>query len=178
MGDLVIAVYDCSHNAYCIVNKSSAYKHFVHTDSLKFLETEIKEISYPSTDPLFINSDEKKQQVSPCTSIKPPLTNSPSSPVYASSPPPAPATPTKPIQTSLSLDSVTEEQQTCTTNSLLSVICNASATMANHQLNPQPSWFVARVSSKEFCVAKKESNRYKLPANTRFYRVRIEPFNL
>lgn len=47
----------------------------------------------------------------------------------------------------------------------------------NSSLN-YPLWFVGRVVSKEFCIARKENNRYKVPKNTQFYRVRIYPFKI
>ncbi|KRZ17376.1 RB1-inducible coiled-coil protein 1 [Trichinella zimbabwensis] len=39
----------------------------------------------------------------------------------------------------------------------------------------QGKWNFGRVIRKQHCQAKKESNRYKLPAGSRFYRVTVEP---
>lgn len=36
-------------------------------------------------------------------------------------------------------------------------------------------WIIAKVTEKEYCQVKKEENRYKLPLNTKFYRIKIKP---
>lgn len=38
-------------------------------------------------------------------------------------------------------------------------------------------WIVAEVTSKECCQAKKASNRFKVPVDTKFYRVRAKPWS-
>jgi hypothetical protein len=173
-------VYENAHNAYQIVNKSSAYKHFIHTDSLKPFDNESREITYgPPSDPLFINVEEKKHHTSPCPSVQIPFANLPMSPICAS--PPNKLIHASSIETALEQPPILQQHQSICTNivNLQSVIgYAASANACSNLANEQPRWFVARVVSKEFCIAKKENNRYKLPANTRFYRVRIEPFKL
>ncbi|KAH9515961.1 Autophagy- protein 11 [Dermatophagoides farinae] len=38
-------------------------------------------------------------------------------------------------------------------------------------------WIIAKVTEKEYCQIKKKENRYKLPVNTKFYRVKIQPIS-
>ncbi|XP_075678502.1 autophagy-related 17 [Dermatophagoides pteronyssinus] len=38
-------------------------------------------------------------------------------------------------------------------------------------------WIIAKVTEKEYCQIKKEENRYKLPVNTKFFRVKIQPIS-
>lgn len=40
----------------------------------------------------------------------------------------------------------------------------------------RPPYAIAQVVSHEFCQAKKEGNRYRVPRGTRFYRVRVKPW--
>uniref|UniRef100_A0A6B2EHA8 RB1-inducible coiled-coil protein 1 n=1 Tax=Phlebotomus kandelakii TaxID=1109342 RepID=A0A6B2EHA8_9DIPT len=41
--------------------------------------------------------------------------------------------------------------------------------------NETPSHVIAKVIEKEFCVARKDENRYKVSKGTKFYRVKVEP---
>ncbi|KAF0288998.1 RB1-inducible coiled-coil protein 1 [Amphibalanus amphitrite] len=44
------------------------------------------------------------------------------------------------------------------------------------QQQPRRQYAVAEVVSHEFCQARKEGNRYRVPRGTRFYRVRVKPW--
>lgn len=37
----------------------------------------------------------------------------------------------------------------------------------------QKAYFPARVVSKQYCMAKKDSNRFGVPVDTKFYRVKV-----
>ncbi|GAB6026628.1 hypothetical protein CHUAL_013034 [Chamberlinius hualienensis] len=40
------------------------------------------------------------------------------------------------------------------------------------------NWIVGRVIDKEYCQAKKKSNRFNVPLGTKFYRIKVKPFSL
>lgn len=42
---------------------------------------------------------------------------------------------------------------------------------------PRKSWVLAEIVDKEYCQAKKEQNRFKVPLGTKFYRVRAKPWD-
>ncbi|XP_067945502.1 RB1-inducible coiled-coil protein 1-like [Watersipora subatra] len=46
------------------------------------------------------------------------------------------------------------------------------------QGDQRKSWLLAEVVSKVLCQAKKENNRFRVPVNTKFYRVKVKPWSL
>ena len=69
--------------------------------------------------------------------------------------------------------STTTLTSSCMNNLASSVILNTN----NSNIN-KPLWFIGRVVHKEFCIARKANNRYRVPSGTQFYRVRIYPFKI
>ena len=54
--------------------------------------------------------------------------------------------------------------------------CLEALGLTPQQQTPRRLYAVAEVVSHEFCQARKEGNRYRVPRGTRFYRVRVKPW--
>jgi hypothetical protein len=153
--DLVLVVYDDEHLSYRVVNQSSTYTHFVHTDSLKYFEA-------------FLSGYGGDRN----------LLASPSS-----SPSSMPSPPMDVFENFYRLNvnanaaaAVAASGQMAPHAALIELI--GLATPAPQYMHAKPMWFVGKVLLKEFCIAKKENNRYRIAAGTRFYRVKVRPFKL
>jgi hypothetical protein len=169
--DLVIAIFSEEHNSYKIIHKSSTYLHFVHSAIFKSHEQKL--------------------------SFKVESLNGKSSPTTQQPPPAA----TDLLDQSLAC----QFDNTTTTNLIMSNFSTADFNFANllstspstststkilvknspsdnidsiFLKNEQPQWFIGRVLVKEFCIARRENNRFKVPSGTRFYRVKLKPYNL
>jgi hypothetical protein len=44
-------------------------------------------------------------------------------------------------------------------------------------LSPSSAPLLGQVTDKEYCQAKKPNNRFNVPLGTKFYRVRVKPWN-
>nr|AWV66677.1 RB1-inducible coiled-coil protein 1 [Brachionus koreanus] len=153
--DLVLAVYSEEHGAYRVVYKTSNYLHFVYSAVFKNFEQKLCIKSNNSGSKLnTINisqySSSPQNDQSDIVHLNENVANNQDE-----------SQPTQSILNSVQADSSSAE---CSEN-----IFNSEK---------QPQWFVGKVLLKEFCVARRENNRFKIPAGTRFYRVRLKHYSL
>ncbi|CAF0759074.1 unnamed protein product [Brachionus calyciflorus] len=159
MNDVVLAVYSEEYGSYRVVHRTSNYLHFVYSVVFKNHEQKLS-IKSPSNSTNRINSAE-----------------------FSTSP----SNENGDIMEVNEQQSQQEEQLNAILNdNQISCSFQSDSTITNDNNNSdnffasdkQPQWFVGKVLVKEFCVARKENNRFKVPSGTRFFRVKLKPYNL
>ena len=187
-GDLVLVIYDFGYCAYKIVYQHSPYIHFVHTDSIKIFDSNsqiYKEFINSSND---VDIDVLAKL--DCIPLVILLPSSPSSPSNLDETFAAMQFNREVIQNLIGptiynngdnmLPPTTSKLEASTstlTSSCINNLTSSVITTNNNSLN-KPLWFIGRVIHKEFCIARKANNRYKVSSGTQFYRVRIYPFKI
>lgn len=171
--DLVLAVYSEEHSSYRVVYKMSNYLHFVYSAVFKNYEHKLC-IKANNSGSKLNNNGTSQYSSSP--------QNDQSDIVH--------------LNENASNSQDDNQQVQSVLNSVQ--IDNTSADYSENIFNgdKQPQWFVGKVLVKEFCVARrvlfnkyyilskfnilifKENNRFKVSAGTRFYRVKLKPYNL
>ena len=174
----------------------SPFTHFVHTDSIKIFDTNSQ--IYKE----FVNSisSEQQQQAESGQIMQlnqqlldsPPQPSSPASPTYNLDETfTAMQFSKEAIQSLIGLTIYNSgsnllsscsiptkmDASTTTLTASSSLLTSFQISNLNSSLN-KPLWFIGRVVHKEFCIARKANNRYKVPTGTQFYRVRIYPFKI
>ncbi|RNA12310.1 hypothetical protein BpHYR1_016565 [Brachionus plicatilis] len=153
--DLVMAVYSEEHGSYRVVHKTSNYIHFVYSAVFKNFEHKLC---------IKANNSGSKLNTIGTSQYSSSPQNDQSDIVHLNEIAPSQdeSQPTQSILNSVQVDNMGAD-------------CS-ELNMFNAE--KQPQWFVGKVLVKEFCVARKENNRFKVPGGTRFYRVKLKPYNL
>nr|AWV66629.1 RB1-inducible coiled-coil protein 1 [Brachionus rotundiformis] len=153
--DLVLAVYSEEHGSYRVVHKTSNYLHFVYSAVFKSFEHKLSiKTNNSGTKLNAINTSQYSSSPQNDQSDIVHLNENVSNGQYESQP-------SQSVLNSVHLDNT---------------VVDGSENIFNAE--KQPQWFVGKVLVKEFCVARKENNRFKVPGGTRFYRVKLKPYNL
>lgn len=199
----MLVVYDFTHMSYKILYQQSPYTHFVHTDSIKIFDINSQEYK----EFISLNDEQQQQELLSKQNEQQQQQNMnisslPSSPVNTDSSSSTLITnlTDKMIKDAIQsllgnnvynngINSISAINQkidttiTATNTSVLDSYIFNTSTSNNNNSNidtniHKPVWFVGRVFHKEFCIAKKENNRYRVPSGTRFYRVKVKPFKI
>ncbi len=160
----------------------SPYTHFVHTDSIKIFDPNSQIFKQFTNDTIEQQNLEIITQSSQTVPLS--LPSSPSSPsnldetfstfnfnkeAIQSLVGPTVYNQGSNLLSSCTIDAKLETSTTTLTSSIMG---------SNLMTLNRPLWFIGRVTHKEFCIARKANNRYRVPTGSQFYRVRIHPFKV
>ena len=193
--DLVLAVYSDEYSSYKIIHKTSSYLHFVHSAIMKNYEQRLS-FKAPESPSGASNILNKQFGAGLSTSPSCALISESSMTMTGGA-----GQQLSQINECQSLDSnllLVQQKTDAFQNNMVSTSClpsdlvsqlkdsppatNENASSAENMFfsgdKQMPQWFVGKVILKEFCIARKENNRFKVPSGTRFYRVKLKPYNL